>query len=63
MKICKTCFVEKVDKDFYREPNNTDGLKGECKPCYRERTRIKYWLNPEAERERKRVKRPQEEGR
>lgn len=40
MKTCRTCKAAKPDSDFYKAPQNTDGLSNQCKGCA-----IKYQLD------------------
>jgi hypothetical protein len=34
MKHCPTCKTMKSETDFYRDPRQRDGLKGQCKKCH-----------------------------
>ena len=34
MKACSSCFEEKSDSDFYRDPRTKRGLYTECKSCH-----------------------------
>ena len=35
MKECRSCGVEKPLSEFYSSPRNKDGVKTECKDCYK----------------------------
>lgn len=35
MKTWVKCGVEQPLEAFHRDPQNRDGLRGQCKPCYR----------------------------
>ena len=46
MKTCARCEQEKRLSEFYREPRNTDGHMGTCKPCVLARTKQWQQMNP-----------------
>lgn len=48
MKQCTTCGVLKPASEFYREPNNKDGLRGSCTSCHKVARRAWYVRNREA---------------
>jgi hypothetical protein len=43
MKKCNTCKLIKLEKDFYKNKNSTDGYDSYCKECHKTRFRS-YWL-------------------
>lgn len=49
-KICSLCGCPKELKEFYKDKRNSDGLRSECKSCYRQ----KYY-SQERDREYKRA--------
>lgn len=41
-KRCQACRVTKPAAEYYRHAGSPDGLQYQCKPCQRERLRLRY---------------------
>ncbi len=69
-KTCRVCKAAKPTSDFYRQSNNLDGLRHECKSCinaafkirrannlesYRARSRRWYYANTELAKDQRRT--------
>lgn len=52
MKRCSKCGIEQPLENFYRAPGSRDGLRGDCKACFKERAAARYRANPEPVKER-----------
>ena len=52
IKRCNTCFEEKPESDFNRNPSTADRLATDCKECGKERSRQWYTNNKVAHMER-----------
>ena len=50
MKICKTCNIPKLEKEFRKNIKKIDGLDVNCKVCVREKDKINYYKNLEISR-------------
>jgi hypothetical protein len=48
MKRCVKCGVAQPLDQFYRAKGTRDGLRGDCKPCFKERARLRYLADPAA---------------
>jgi hypothetical protein len=44
MKTCTKCGVEQPLENFYRAAGTRDGLRGDCKSCFRRRAKERYPL-------------------
>lgn len=54
MRVCSKCGEHKAVDEFYRQAGCKDGLRPECKSCYRSRVKANRENNLEATRETKR---------
>ncbi len=46
MKRCVKCGVVQPRDQFYRAKGTRDGLRGDCKSCFKERARVRYLADP-----------------
>jgi hypothetical protein len=53
-KRCSTCGIWRPLTQYYTAKGTRDGLRGDCKPCFRERAAKRYQENPGPARERAR---------
>ena len=52
MKACTKCGVVQPLDQFYAAPGGRDGLRGDCKACFKARAAARYRANPERVKER-----------
>jgi Recombination endonuclease VII len=52
MKRCTKCGVEQPFTNFYPATGTRDGLRGDCKGCFKARAAARYRANPEPAKER-----------
>ena len=52
VKRCSKCGIEQPVSEFYPAKGARDGLRGDCKTCFRKRAAARYRANPEVVKER-----------
>ena len=52
MKRCSKCGTEQPLSEFYAAKGSRDGLRGDCKTCFKARAAARYRANPEVVKER-----------
>lgn len=52
MKRCSKCGLVQPLENYYAATGTVDGLRGDCKACFKERAAARYRTNPEPAKER-----------